>query len=186
MNLEGKKTNNSQPSDVTFVLFPLPAKRLAEDSSRHVPLIEGGGPLLGQHGVGALDGAAILARDGVHVARFDDVHRRRHNGGAEAGGEGGREVARHVVCDRGEGGGAEKRHGGRVRYTRDLSEPTRRPLPSSGDASARKLLARHQLVVQDALLDDVIGDRLAAIHDGVASDVGQTTCTATPQSTPKA
>lgn len=63
-----------------------------------VPLVEGGGTLFKQHGHGAVEGAAVLARHWVHVARFHHVHRGGHQGGAEPGGEGGGEVAGHVVC----------------------------------------------------------------------------------------
>lgn len=63
-----------------------------------VPLVEGGGTLFEQHRHGAVEGAAVLALHRVHVARFHHVHRRRHQGGAETGGKGGGEVARHVVC----------------------------------------------------------------------------------------
>lgn len=63
-----------------------------------LPLVEGGGTLFKQHGHGAVECAAVLARHRVHVARLHHVHWGGHQGGAEPGGKGGGEVAGHVVC----------------------------------------------------------------------------------------
>ena len=63
-----------------------------------LPLIEGGGPLLPEHGERAAHGAVVAARLRIHEARLHHVHRGRHHRGAEACREGCREVARKVVC----------------------------------------------------------------------------------------
>lgn len=145
------------------------------DSAEHVlsgtgavPLVEGGGTLFKQHRHGAVQGAAVLALHRVHVARFHHIHRRRHQGGAETGGEGGGEVAGHVVC-----------RGNKTSYLINRREKkktiAKRSLKSPGICRGMFVLACHQLVRQDELFDDVVGHEFGAVHDGVASDVWQTT-----------
>lgn len=67
----------------------------------HVPLIESCGALFNQHSQGTADGAAVLPRHWIHVARLHHIHWRRHHGGAEACCEGRCEVTGHVVCWKG-------------------------------------------------------------------------------------
>lgn len=52
---------------------------------------------MSQHGESAAHGTAVLAGRGVHEARFDNVHRGRHHGCAEARAEGSGEVARQII-----------------------------------------------------------------------------------------
>lgn len=52
---------------------------------------------MSQHDESAAHGTAVLARRGVHEARFHDVHRGRHHGCAEARAEGSGEVARQII-----------------------------------------------------------------------------------------
>lgn len=62
-----------------------------------LPFVEGRGTFMSQHGESAAHGTAVLAGRGVHEARFDDVHRGRHHGCAEARAEGSGKVARQII-----------------------------------------------------------------------------------------
>lgn len=62
-----------------------------------LPFVEGRGAFLSQHGESTVNGAAVLAGRGIHEARFDNVHRRGHDGCAEACTEGSGEVARQII-----------------------------------------------------------------------------------------
>lgn len=63
----------------------------------NLPFVEGCGAFLSQHGESTVNGTAVLARRGIHEARFDNVHGRRHYSCAEACTEGSSEVARQIV-----------------------------------------------------------------------------------------
>lgn len=65
---------------------------------RGSPFIEGSGPLLLEHGKGAVPSTAILAQGRVHVSRLDHIDRGGDDSGAEARPKGGGEVAREVIC----------------------------------------------------------------------------------------
>jgi len=61
------------------------------------PFIEGENATFTEHAGGAVQRATIDARWRVHVARFDDIYRRRDARGAEAGSERWHEVTRPVI-----------------------------------------------------------------------------------------
>lgn len=95
----------------------------------HEPFVEGSGPLLLEHGEGAVASAAVLAQGRVHVSRLDHVDGGGDDGGAKAGSKGGREVAREVIC--------------------------------------------HDVGLQEGFLDEVIGDQLGTVDNGIPSHVGR-------------
>ena len=70
---------------------------MSECVSVSSPLVKGTGALLGQHGPGAVDGAAILTWRRVHVARLHHIHRRRYYRGDEARSERRHEMTRQIV-----------------------------------------------------------------------------------------
>jgi len=96
------------------------------------PLVEAGEAVLHQQGEEAAEHVAVLPGAGVHVPRLHHVHRRRHQRGAEAGAEGGHEMAGDVVCR------AELSVVGRGTAPGCVSPPQRRPhLSSAAPAAAR-------------------------------------------------
>lgn len=110
---------------------------------------------MSQHGESTANGTAVLARCGIHEARFDNVHGGRHYSGAEACPEGSGEVARQIIW-------AET--GNEVSGIVQLLP---RVLP--------QLLTCHQAILEDQLLDQVVGHQLGAVYDRIAGDVGKTT-----------
>lgn len=66
-------------------------------SGLYLPFVEGRWTFLSHHGESTGNGAAVLARCGIHEARFDNVHRGRHHGCAEACTKGSSEVAWKII-----------------------------------------------------------------------------------------
>lgn len=112
---------------------------------------------MSHHGESTAEGAAVLARGGIHEAGFDHVHRRRHYGGAEARTEGRREVARKIICQN---------------RQQELSGVLQLVVSAGW---GRFVLTCHQVILEDQLFDQVIGHQLSTVYDGVAGDVGKAT-----------
>lgn len=89
---EGRKATGNQH----YVILDNQTER--RGGGRSSPFVEGSGPFFGQHGPGAVDGALVLARWGVHVPGLDHVHGRGDDRGDEAGAERRNKVAGQVVC----------------------------------------------------------------------------------------
>lgn len=129
---------------------------LALAGGLYLPFVESCGTFLSHHGESTVDGAAVLAGGGIHEAGFDDVHRRRHHGGAEACTKGRSEVARKIICQN---------------RQQKLSGVLQLCLYQLG--GGRFVLTCHQVVLEDQLFDQVIGHQLSAVYNGIAGDVGE-------------
>lgn len=123
-----------------------------------LPFVEGRGTFLSQHGESTVNGAAVLGRRGIHEARFDNVHRRRHDRRAEACTKGSSEVARQVIW---------ARRGNKLSGLLQLHFQHQRLV--------LQLLTCHQAILEDQLLDQVVGHQLGAVYNRIAGDVGKTT-----------
>lgn len=123
-----------------------------------LPFVESCGAFLSHHGESTVEGAAVLARGGIHEAGFDDVHRRRHDGGAEACAEGRTEVARKIICQN-----RQQKLSGVLQLS--WYQP----------GGGRSVLTCHQVILEDQLFDQVIGHQLSAVYNGIAGDVGEAT-----------
>lgn len=124
-------------------------------ASPNSPLVEAGEAVLHEQGEEAAERVPVLPGTGVHVPRLHHVHWRRHHRGAEAGPKGGHEVAGDVVCGADPG----------VEGCRDGDGTQPRP-PGT-------ILTCHQLRPQQRVLNEVVGDELPAVDDGIAGDVRQ-------------
>lgn len=134
---------------------------LALGGGLYLPFVESCGTFLTHHGESTAGGAAVLARGGIHEAGFDNVHRRRHYGGAEARTEGRGEVARKIICQN-----RQQKLSGVLRLC--LYQP-------AGGGEGRFVLTRHQVILEDQLFDQVIGHQLSTVYNGIAGDVGKAT-----------